>query len=187
MRRMTLVAAGLATIAAAVLTAPGIATAKATANVTAKTTAKATGTAPRPCRASDISFYFGGLTSGLSRRTFDITLLAHDGIACTLSDTPQVSLSGPPDQTASIPLTVNGRGGKLVLRPDSPLHATVRYSKPDLPEHTLKVTTLTLAMPDHSSLSTNFYVPGETDISQGGVLITSWTTGIGLGQGEQFL
>ncbi|MFJ4844501.1 DUF4232 domain-containing protein [Streptomyces sp. NPDC088733] len=173
---MTLAAAGAAAIAAAVLTVPGIASAKVSG----------TSATPRPCRTSDVSFYFGGLTSGLSRRAFDITLLAHDGIACTLSDTPQVSLSGPPDQTAAIPLYVSGRGGTLVLRPDSPLHATVRYSKPDLPEHTLKVNALHLSMPDHSSLSTYFAVPGETDISQGGVVITSWTTGIGLGQGEEF-
>ncbi|MDX3071114.1 DUF4232 domain-containing protein [Streptomyces sp. NPDC088354] len=177
MRRTTLMAAGVATIAAAVLatTAPGIAS------------ARATGTAPRPCRTSDVSFYFGGYTADLSRRAFDVTLLAHDGIACTLSDTPQVSLSGPPGQTAAIPVYIRGRGGRLVLRADSPLHASVRFSAPDLPEHTLQVTTFKLSMPDHSSLATNFYVPGETDVSLGGVTITSWTTGIGLGQGEQFL
>jgi hypothetical protein len=76
-------------------------------------------------------------------------------------------------------------GGTLILRPNSPLHATVFYAVPDTPQDTLEVSTLTLAMPDRTSQTTDFLFPGVTDIYSGGVSITSWTTGIGLGQGEQ--
>ena len=138
-----------------------------------------------PCTMNDISFYFGGETEGLSQRSFDLTLLAHDGITCSLSDTPLIKLSGPPSQTKKIPLQINGRGGTLILRPDSPLHATFHYSIPDTPQDTLEVTTLTLSMPDKTSRATYFLLPGTSDIDVDGVLVTSWTTGIGLGQGEE--
>ena len=139
----------------------------------------------RPCTMDDVSFYFGGLSEGLSHRSFDVTLLAHDGITCTLKDTPLITVSGPADQTKPIPVSVNGRGGTLVLRPDSPLHTTAIYSIPDAPEHAIKVSSMTLSMPDHTSRSTYFGVPGVNDVYQAGVSFTSWTTGLGLGQGEE--
>jgi hypothetical protein len=139
----------------------------------------------RPCTMDDVSFYFGGYTAGISRRSFDLTLVAHDGITCTLKDTPLITVKGPQDQEKPIPVSVNGRGGTLVLRPDSPLHTTAIYNIPDAEEHTLKVSTLTLAMPDHTSRTTYFYAPGGGDVYQAGVSFTSWTTGIGLGQGEE--
>src|SRR5215475_13416091 len=77
---------------------------------------------PPPCGVNDVSFYFGGASAGLSHRSFDITLLAHAGITCTLPDTPLVTLTPPWQQPTPIPLTVNGQGGALVLRPNSPLH-----------------------------------------------------------------
>ncbi|NEB92778.1 DUF4232 domain-containing protein [Streptomyces bauhiniae] len=138
----------------------------------------------RPCTMNNVSFYFGGYSYGLSHRSFDVTLLAHDGITCSLSDTPRITFGSPPDQTAKIPVTVNGRGGTLVLRPDSPLHATVRYSVPDAPENKAQVNALQLAMPDGTSRSTSFLFPGTTDIYKGGILVTSWETGIGMGQAE---
>jgi hypothetical protein len=138
-----------------------------------------------PCTISDVSFYFGGETDGLSQHSFDLTLLAHDGITCSLPDTPLITLGAPPSQTTPIPLQVNGRGGTLILRPDSPLHATFHYSSPDTQQDTLEVSTLTLSMPDKTSMATYFLVPGISDIDKDGVLVTSWTTGIGLGQGEQ--
>ncbi|MEV7077897.1 hypothetical protein AB0N88_05025 [Streptomyces sp. NPDC093516] len=72
-----------------------------------------------------------------------------------------------------------------MLRPDSPLHATVAYSIPDLPENKLRVNGLTLAMPDGSSRATSFLFPGTTEIDKGGVLVSSWQTGLGMGQGEE--
>jgi hypothetical protein len=138
-----------------------------------------------PCTMNDVSFYFGGFSAGLGQRTFDLTLLAHDGITCSLSDTPLITLAGPPSQKKKIPVTINGRGGTLILRPDSPLHARFYYAAPDTKPDTLDVTTLTLSMPDKTSRTTNFLFPGTTEIYSGGVQITSWTTGIGLGEGEE--
>ncbi|MYS20085.1 Protein of unknown function [Streptomyces sp. DvalAA-14] len=190
MRRTTRAAAVGAAAAALLLSGTAVASAtigKASpGSVSANaSTSKASSAAARPCGVDDIAFYFGGFSEGTGHRSFDLTLLAHDGITCTLKDTPLVTVAGPPDQTKPIPLTVNGRGGTLVLRPDSPLHATVQYSIPDLPDDKLQVSSLTLAMPDHTSRSTYFGVPGPVDIYDGGISITSWTTGIGLGEGEE--
>ncbi|MFC4033280.1 hypothetical protein ACFO3J_17545 [Streptomyces polygonati] len=179
-RTAALTAAAVAALGTATLVGLGPASAAPAADT--KATA---GAVARPCGVNDVSFYFGGLSAGLGQRSFQITLLAHDGVTCALTDTPLVSVSGPPDQKKPIPVTVNGRGGTLVLRTNSPLHTTVFYSAPDTTEHTLKVTTLTLAMPDGTSRSVNFLFPGETDIYSGGVSLTSWTTGIGLGEGEE--
>ncbi len=179
MRRRTRVSA------VAVAAALGATLLTGSAMASATTSAGAPKPSVRPCGVENVSFYFGGYSYGLSHRSFDITLLAHDGITCTLSDTPLLTLRTPPEETAKIPLTVNGRGGTLVLRPDSPLHATVAYSIPDLPENKVQVNGLTLAMPDGSSRGTSFLFPGTTDISKGGVLVTSWTTGIGGGEGEE--
>jgi hypothetical protein len=142
--------------------------------------AGATSATPAPCGIKDISFYYGGNFEGLSLRTFDITLLAHSGISCSLTDTPLVTVGGP--SSTPIPVGVNGRGGTLVLRPDSPLHAQVAYNVPDTPEDTAQVSTLTLAMPDHTSATTFFDFPGVTDIAADGISVTAWTTGIGLGE-----
>ena len=139
----------------------------------------------RPCTINDVSFYFGGYTYGLGQRQFDLTLLAHDGITCSLSDTPLITIGGPPSQKKPIPVQINGRGGTLILRSDSPLHATLYYAIPDTTPDTIEVSTLTLAMPDKTSRATDFLDPGTTEIYSGGVFITSWTTGIGLGEGEQ--
>ncbi|HWG24802.1 hypothetical protein [Actinospica sp.] len=141
--------------------------------------------AVHPCTMNDVSFYFGGYSYGLGQRTFDLTLLAHDGITCSLSDTPLITLAGPPSQKKKIPVQINGRGGTLILRPNSPLHARFYYAIPDTPQDSLYVTTLTLAMPDKTSRVTDFLYPGNTAIYSGGVSISSWTTGIGLGEGEQ--
>lgn len=141
--------------------------------------------AVRPCTIGNVSFYFGGYSYGLGQRSFDLTLLAHDGITCSLRDAPLITLAGPPSQKKKIPVQINGRGGTLILRPDSPLHVTLFYAIPDIPAHKLQVSTLTLAMPDKTSRTTDFLFPGVTDIYSGGVSITSWTTGIGPGQGEQ--
>ncbi|MER6168360.1 hypothetical protein [Streptomyces violaceorubidus] len=181
MRRTTRVTAVAAALAATLLTGSAMASATTTISTSTSTSKPSV----RPCGTEDVSFYFGGYSYGLSHRSFDITLLAHDGITCTLSDTPLITLRTPPEETAKIPLTVNGRGGTLVLRPDSPLHATVAYSIPDLPENKVQVNGLTLAMPDGSSRGTSFLFPGTTEISKGGVLVTSWTTGIGGGEGEE--
>jgi len=163
------------------------------ASLAAATAASAVGAAPaasttasvRPCTINDVSFYFGGLTAGLGQRSFDLTLLAHDGITCSLSDTPLITLAGRPSQKKPIPVQIDGRGGTLILRPDSPLHATLFYAMPDTKPDTIEVSTLTLAMPDKTSRVTDFLYPGVQDIYSGGVSITSWTTGIGLGEGEQ--
>ncbi|HTJ71434.1 MAG TPA: hypothetical protein VL551_28085 [Actinospica sp.] len=141
--------------------------------------------AVRPCTMNDVSFYFGGYSYGLGQRTFDLTLLAHDGITCSLSDTPLIKLAGPPSQKKKIPVSIDGRGGTLILRPNSPLHARFYYSIPDAPDHTVYVTTLTLSMPDKTSRATDFLYPGNTAVYSGGIHISSWTTGIGLGEGEQ--
>ncbi|MEU6324504.1 hypothetical protein [Streptomyces sp. NPDC047009] len=189
MRLRTRAAAISATAIAILLSAAAVASATIGSWTSAdKSTAQrpAAGAATiRPCTIDDVSFYFGGYTAGTSRRSFDLTVLAHDGITCTLKDTPLISLTGPADQTKPIPVSVNGRGGTLVLRPDSPLHTTAIYNIPDAPEHTLKVSSMTLAMPDHTSRSTYFFVPGVSDVYQTGVSFTSWTTGLGLGQGEE--
>jgi uncharacterized protein DUF4232 len=163
----------------------------AAASLTAASTAGAAGTpsssssAVRPCTIDNVSFYYGGYSAGLGQRNFAVTLLAHDGITCSLSDTPLITLAGPESQTTPIPVQILGRGGTLILRPDSPLHATLSYSAPDSPQHTLFVDTLTLAMPDGTSRTSYFLSPGDTAIYNGGVFITSWTTGIGLGEGEE--
>jgi hypothetical protein len=175
------IAAALAVTAAAL----GLGLAGAIPAGAAGTTAGSGAAKVPPCTIDDVSFYFGGLTEGLSTRTFDLTLLAHDGITCSLSDTPLIKLSGPPSQTAAVPMQIEGRGGTLILRPDSPLHATFHYSIPDTEQDTLEVTTLSLAMPDKTSRTTYFVTPGISDIDKDGVLVTSWTTGIGLGQGEE--
>ncbi len=139
-----------------------------------------------PCTVNDVSFFFGGYTYGLGQRSFDLTLLAHDGITCSLSDTPLIKLGGPPSQKKPIPVQINGRGGTLILRSDSPLHATLYYAIPDTTPDTIEVNSLTLAMPDKTSRTTDFLFPGTQDIYSGGVSITSWTTGLGLGQAEQY-
>ncbi len=176
-----LAAAALAAIGASLAaTIPATANTNAAANTNANASARV-----RPCTIANTSFYFGGYSYGLGQRSFDLTLLAHDGITCSLSDTPLITLAGPPAQKKKIPVQINGRGGTLILRPDSALHATFFYAVPDTPEDKLQVSTLTLAMPDKTSQTTDFLFPGDTDIYSGGVSITSWTTGIGLGQGEQ--
>jgi hypothetical protein len=172
MTKKTRAAAVAATLAAGLAVALPAATASGAATV-------------HPCTMNDVSFYFGGYSYGLGQRSFDLTLLAHDGITCSLSDTPLITLAGPPSQKKKIPLTVNGRGGTLVLRPNSPLHARFYYSIPDTPQDTLEVNTLTLSMPDKTSRATDFLYPGNIQIYSGGVLISAWTTGIGLGEGEQ--
>lgn len=171
---------------AAAVTAIGLSLALASgATATASASSTTASTKIRPCTVNDVSFYFGGNSAGLGQRSFDLTLLAHDGITCSLSDTPLITLSGPPSQTKPIPVTIEGRGGTLILQPDLPLHATLLYSVPDTPQDTMEVSTLTLSMPDKTSRETDFLYPGTTDIYSGGVFITSWTTGIGLGEGEQ--
>jgi len=179
------VAAALTATAAAIGLSVAVALPAGAAGTSSTATAPSSAAKVAPCTVNDVSFYFGGGSEGLSQRSFDLTLLAHDGITCSLSDTPLIKLSGPPSQTAAIPLQINGRGGTLILRPDSPLHATFHYSAPDTQEDTMEVSTLTLSMPDKTSLATYFLVPGITDIDKDGVLVTSWTTGIGLGQGEE--
>ncbi|MET9121217.1 hypothetical protein [Streptomyces sp. NPDC004528] len=176
--------------AAAALLLSGAAVASATIGDTAAAgpaarPAAAKAPAPRPCTMDDVSFYFGGYTASLSRRSFDLTLLAHDGVSCTLKDTPLITVKGTADEDKPVPVSVNGRGGTLVLRPDSPLHTTAVYNIPDAAEHTLKVGSMTLSMPDRTSRSTYFYTPGVNEVYQAGVTFTSWTTGLGLGQGEE--
>ena len=172
--------------AAVAAAAVGVSLAVAFGATASASTAPTTASAKiRPCTINDVSFYFGGASAGLGQRSFDVTLLAHDGITCSLSDTPLITLAGPPSQKKAIPLTIEGRGGTLILQPDLPLHATVLYSIPDTPQDTIEVSTLTLAMPDKTSRATDFLDPGTTEIYSGGVFITSWTTGIGLGEGEQ--
>ena len=170
---------------AATLAAAGVSLAAATIPAVAAGSAGAPAAKVLPCTMANVSFYFGGYSYGLGQRSFDLTLLAHDGITCSLTDTPLITLGGPPTQTTPIPVQINGRGGTLILRPNSPLHATLFYAVPDTPQDTIEVSTLTLAMPDKTSQTTDFLFPGVTDIYSGGVSITSWTTGIGLGQGEQ--
>ncbi|MEU0037677.1 hypothetical protein [Streptomyces sp. NPDC006333] len=187
MRLNSRAAAVAAAAAAIVLSGTAVASATigdsaAARTVVQQSSAKA---APRPCTIDDVSFYFGGYTANLSRRSFDLTLLAHDGVVCTLKDTPLITVKGTADEERPIPVSVNGRGGTLVLRPDSPLHTTAIYNIPDAVEHTLKVGSMALAMPDHTSRSTYFYAPGVSEVYQAGVSFTSWTTGLGLGQGEE--
>lgn len=178
-----------AALAAAAVSLTAAIPADATGPRSGSTSASASTNSPtakvRPCTINNISFYFGGYSYGLGHRSFDLTLLAHDGITCELSDTPLITLSGPPAQKTPIPVQINGRGSTLILRPNSPLHATLFYAIPDTPQDKLEVTTLTLAMPDKTSRTTDFLFPGNTDIYSGGVSITSWTTGIGLGQAEE--
>ncbi|MFG2480976.1 hypothetical protein [Streptomyces fagopyri] len=189
MRLNSRAAAVGAAVAAIVLSGTAVANAtigdSAAAGRTTARPASAKAAVSPPCTTDDVSFYFGGYTASLSRRSFDLTLLAHDGVVCTLKDTPLITVKGAPDEDKPIPVSVNGRGGTLVLRPDSPLHTTAIYNVPDAAEHTLKVSSMTLAMPDHSGRSTYFYVPGVSEIYQAGVSFTSWTTGLGLGQGEE--
>ncbi|MFI8003419.1 hypothetical protein [Streptomyces sp. NPDC086010] len=188
MRLNSRAAAVAAAVAALLLSGTAVASAtigdRATAGTPAAARTSAEQAKPRPCTIDDVSFHFGGYTAGLSKRRFDLTLLAHDGVVCTLTDTPLITLRKAGDGTPA-PVTVNGRGGTLVLRPDSPLHTTAIYNIPDSPEHTLAVNALKLSMPDGSSRSTYFYAPGDTDVYQAGVSFTSWTTGLGLGQGEE--
>ncbi|WP_327121876.1 hypothetical protein OG206_30895 [Streptomyces sp. NBC_01341] len=188
MRLNSRAAAVAAAVAALLLSGTAVASAtigdRATAGTPAATRAPAKPTTPRPCTIEDVSFHFGGYTAGLSKRRFDLTLLAHDGVVCTLSDTPLITVRKAEDGKPA-PVSANGRGGTLVLRPDSPLHTTAIYNIPDSPEHGAKVNALTLSMPDASSRSTYFYAPGDTDVYQAGVSFTSWTTGLGLGQGEE--
>ncbi|MER5699762.1 hypothetical protein ABT255_54065 [Streptomyces mirabilis] len=173
MRRRTQATATAATLSVMLLTGSAMASASPTKP------------SVRPCSTNNVSFYFGGYSYGLSHRSFDLTLLAHDGITCTLSDTPLITFSSPPDESGKVPVTVNGRGGTLVLRSDSPLHTTIAYSIPDAPEDKVQVNGLKLAMPDGTSRATSFLFPGTTDIYKGGILVTSWSTGLGLGQEEE--
>ncbi|MET8956525.1 hypothetical protein ACWEQN_36345 [Streptomyces sp. NPDC004129] len=175
MRRRTRATAVAAALSATLLAGSGMASATSTA----------TKAAVQPCTTNNVSFYFGGYSYGLGQRRFDLTLLAHDGITCGLSDTLLITVSSPPDETKKVPVTVNGRGGTLVLRTDSPLHATIFYSAPDTQADKREVNGLTLAMPDGTSRATNFLFPGTTDIYKSGVSVTSWETGIGMGQGEE--
>ena len=139
----------------------------------------------RPCTSKDVSIYYGGFFAGMGQRSFDLTLLAHDGITCTLSDTPKITLGGPPDQKLPILVHVMGRGGTLTLRPDSPLHATLNWNVPDESNDGVEVNSLTLAMPDGSTQNGDFGYPGNQPVYDAGVYISAWTTGIGLGEGEQ--
>jgi hypothetical protein len=136
------------------------------------------------CRMSDISYYYGGAFEGLGHRSFDITLLAHDGVRCRLSDRPLIHLTGPSGQKRKIPLFIGGRGGTLILTPRLPLHTTVRFAAPDTPRDTIKVESLRLRMPGGGiSNGEPFLYPGVVPIARViGVSVDSWTTGIGLGQ-----
>ena len=140
---------------------------------------------PVPCDVNLVSFYYSdGSHDRPGEFSFDITLLAHDGVACTLSDTPQIVVGDSAGKTDTIPVRVQGRGGTLVLRPDSPLHANVQYLSPvDDPGVTAR--TLRLSMPDKSERVAFFEVnSGVTVDAKFGVFVTSWTTGIGRGLGE---
>jgi hypothetical protein len=165
----------LAAAAVAVVAFVGIGSGSASAGSTPAAT--------RPCSISNVSFYFGGAFEGLGQRSFQITLLAHDGVTCSLSDTPLFTVTVPSGQTQKFPLYIGGRGGTLVLRTNSPLHTTVSYNAPDTTEDTSEVQSMTLAMPDGTSASTNFLQPGVTALATTpGIGVTSWDTGIGQGQ-----
>lgn len=136
------------------------------------------------CRMSDISYYYGGAFAGLGHRTFDITLLAHDGVRCRLSDRPLITLTGPSGQKRKIPLYIGGRGGTLILTPRLPLHTTVRYAAPDTPQDTIRVQFMRLRMPGGGIANGEpFLYPGVVEIARViGVSVDAWTTGIGQGQ-----
>jgi hypothetical protein len=136
------------------------------------------------CRISDISYYYGGAMEGLGHRAFDITLLAHDGVRCRLSDRPLIHLSGPRGQKRKIPVYIGGRGGTLILTPRLPLHTTVRWLAPDTPQDTIRVQMLRLRMPGGGIVNGEpFLYPGVVPIALvAGVSIDAWTTGIGAGQ-----
>lgn len=136
-----------------------------------------------PCTASDVSFYYGGVNQGLGSVSFDVTIAAHDGIACSLSDIPAITVTGPASQ-AAIPLGFGGRGATLVLRPNSPLHTTLGFSAPDTPTDGLQASYLHLAFADGTSQAAYFLVPGGEQVSSGGIFITAWTTGLGGGEGD---
>lgn len=133
-----------------------------------------------PCTASDVSFYYGDYSQGLSQESFDVTLAAHAGIACSLSDIPAITVTGP----APIPLGFGGRGATLVLRPNSPLHTTLAFSAPYTPADKLHASFLRLGFAGGTVQAAFFMVPGGQDIASGGVYITAWTTGLGGGEGD---
>lgn len=139
-----------------------------------------------PCRTGDISYYYGGSSAGLGHRSFDITLVAEDGVRCRLSDRPLLTLSGPPTQTRAIPLTIGGRGGTLVLTPSAPLHTTVSWAVADTPGDTTRVSALRLGMPGGgTAYDEPFQYPGTSRIATVvGVHVSSWNTGIGGGQDD---
>lgn len=145
--------------------------------------ASASSTAPL-CRTSDISYYYGGAQHGLGHVRFDITLLAHDGVRCRLSDRPLIHLYGPAGQKQKIPVYIGGRGATLILTPRLPLHTVVRYAAADTPQDTIKVQFLRLRMPGGGLANgEGFPYPGPVSIARViGVSIDAWTTGIGLGQ-----
>jgi hypothetical protein len=136
-----------------------------------------------PCTASDVSFYYGGINQGLGSESFDVTLAAHDGIACSLSDIPAITVTGPSSQPA-IPLGFGGQGATLVLRPNSPLHTTLSFSAPDIPADALQASYLHIALAGGTSQSAYFMIPGGQQIDNGGIYISSWTTGLGGGEGD---
>jgi hypothetical protein len=163
------VAAGAAVVAASVATPVWMADASSTAPL---------------CRTSDISYYYGGAFAGLGHRSFDLTLLAHDGVRCRLSDRPMIHLSGPSGQKRKIPVYIGGRGGTLILTPSLPLHTTLRYAAPDRPTDITRVQSLRLRMPGGGYANGEpFLYPGTVEIATViGVSIDSWTTGIGQGE-----
>ena len=136
-----------------------------------------------PCTASDVSFYYGGISQGLSQTSFDVTIAAHDGIACSLSDTPNITVTGPASQ-APIPVGLGGRGGKLILRPNSPLHTTITFSAPDLPSDAMQASYLHLGFAGGTSQAAYFLIPGGEQVDKDGIYITAWTTGLGGGEGD---
>lgn len=168
----------LAVLAGAAVVAAAVATPIAMAGAST-----ALSTAPL-CRMSDISYYYGGAMEGLGERSFDITLLAHDGVRCRLSDRPLITLYGPPGQKRKIPVYIGGRGGTLVLTPRLPLHTTVSWLAADTPKDTIRVSYLRLRMPGGGIVNGEpFLYPGTSDVALiAGVSIQAWTTGIGQGQ-----
>ena len=68
---------------------------------------------PGLCSRTDIAFYYGGYQAGLSKRSFDITLLARNPVGCRLPAHPSIEFENQLGKPVDVPVTHLGRKGTL--------------------------------------------------------------------------
>ena len=152
------------------------------ANLT-RTTASTT----EPCRSSDVSYFFGPLVpDGLNALHVSVTLTAHAGVHCHLSDIPQFQFEPAAKQTGKLVVSSYGLNQQITLDDTDPLNTVVSFHNP-LSDRSYDIQSFKLDMPAGGP---NVYPYGFAGTGRDitvdntvGVLLYPWSSGVGEGQG----